>query len=134
MKEYIQPRQTGKTTAIATEVNWCAMFDMLPVVVIFPTTLMKRNFDYIHLKPLGITETERKKIHLIVGAREWKNAFTSDIFSQIKCAKPVRIYIDEVQCLHAEFIKELQSKYDNIMYVYGTHWVVQHYRGGVNAT
>jgi hypothetical protein len=120
MQTFYGPRQSGKSTKIARDVAWCSLFGILPVCVILCNLSMMKAFRTHYLGNEGITSEELKNIHLIVGATTWSNTFTSDIFSNIRIAKPKRIYIDEVQLFDKEFMKKLQHEFDDRIYAYGT--------------
>jgi hypothetical protein len=120
MQTFSGPRQSGKSTKIARDVAWCSLFDILPVCVILCNFQMMKFFRTHYLGNEGITSEELKNIHLVVGATTWNNMFTSDIFSKIKTIKPVRIYIDEIQMFDKKFIDELQRRFDDKIYAYGT--------------
>lgn len=122
MHSTLKPRRSGKTTAIAEDISWCCLMDMTPIAVIFCTRQMIDIFKQQCLPKHNITKEELDNIHMFVGA-DTRASYAGNIhyiMSRIHCINPVRIYIDEVQLMHKDFIKELCSRYDDIIYAYGT--------------
>ena len=118
-------RSAGKTTAIAEQVNWCAMFDILPVCILVRNEVMRRDM-YLKLKDFGITQEELNSIVVIttssVSHSHPHSTSINGVLDKIRGTKFYRIYIDDVTEVPQELVDalRLQLQYDNIMYVYGT--------------
>lgn len=122
MTVYMRPRQSGKSTTIAEQVAWCALFDELPVLVIFPNQQAMTHWVTTHLKAQNLTRYELLFIYFKVApcTVSGSAANTSNIVTEITRMHPRRIYLDEIGHMDATFIKELQVLHDDIMYAYGT--------------
>jgi len=119
MHIYPMARGTGKTTCICDEVNWCILLDIAPVCIIAPKGRMCAQFhDYL---AHNLTNEEYLNILVIhAGMDAHAPDGISNILRSFREINPKRIYIDEVQSLTKDFMDELQSIYDDIIYAYGT--------------
>lgn len=122
MNTILQPRQSGKTRKIASDINWCCLFDLVPVAAVFSTFRMVNRFKADYLVEYKFTGEEWDNIHLFVGARDRASyaANTIYVINRLKYIKPTRIYIDEVQDMFGPFITELCSYFDDKIIAYGT--------------
>ncbi len=112
-------RRRGKTTQIIEQVNWCGMFDILPVCILVHNQSMSAPF-YSHFGHRdNFTVNEYSKLLIVPCGFHDSNEINRNI-EIIRKMQPKRIYIDEVQYFSKEFINILQYHYDDIIYAYGT--------------
>ena len=126
MFEYPMARRTGKTRSIVEQVNWCALFNKLPICIMVRNQVLRKTMEE-QLANLGLTQDERNMIKIIVtGLSSHPDAMSiNTIIGQMRGNRFQRIYIDDADELSQEFVDRLREEYDNIMYVYGTPFVPQ---------
>lgn len=118
---YPTARRTGKTYSIIEQVNWCVLFDMLPICIIVRDELA-RNYMETRLMELDLTENERNLIKIIpAGLHSHPGAVSiGNVLNKLSGIQFQRIYIDDVTDLSKELVDRLRTMYDNVMHVYGT--------------
>lgn len=123
MQTYVQPRQSGKTTGIIDQINWCLLLDETPICVILPNLTMAAYFTK-NIDQCRLTAEERSKIWILTPEHQgWAGQtfyFENTLMRKLQECRPKRIYIDEVFMIEKPLIDILQARYDNIIYAYGT--------------
>ena len=119
----ISAPRSGKTSKIADDVNWCLLFGIKPICLIFPSQLLLRNFEKLYLPKYNFSKEEQYDINMFKGPQTTSEYAANSIyvFNMIKRIAPLRIYMDDIEYYDYRFYNELCSLYGDIIYAYGTN-------------
>lgn len=102
------------------EVNWCYLFGITPVCVLFANHSMANGFRLNFENDFGISLKNNMEINLLTETDILYN------IDRILIVHPKRIYIDEFQFFNDKTLEMLRERWDNDIYAYGSGWASEY--------
>jgi hypothetical protein len=108
---------------LAEDVNWCLLFGIKPICLIFPSQHLLITFKKLYLSKYNFTKEEKYDINMFKGPQITSEYAANSIyvFNMINRIAPLRIYMDDIEYYDYRFFDELCSLYGDIIYAYGTN-------------